>query len=609
MASQSDDSDEAREKGEKGQKGQEAVASVRRSDSDSTRSIRSVRSQQSNNSTHSIHNIRSLQSIRSSHVHDTKDGVMAGEKATDDSGNNDVADAPPNDGPPYSVHSTWAKRGIVLGASLGAFISPLTGQIYLPALNAIAQDLHITASQVNLTITTYMVFQGITPMLLGGLADGIGRRPTFLVCFVIYVAANIGLALSRNYASLLVVRCVQSAGSASTVALCQAVVADIVSSVERGSYIGITIIPIVFGPSLGPVLGGVLSEYLGWRAIFWFLAILGAVLGLGLALFLPETCRKIVGDGSVQPHPFHRTPFRLLLEWRRRKRAGPAAADADADAVRPPLRMHVPNPLLSVRLACQKNIGLLLLYSSLLFAGFYAVATVLPSSLAAAPYGLSEMQIGLCYLPVAAGSIVASFAVGPALNRNYRRLALRHGLIRADEAPAAKGGAGPRQHDLSHFPIETARLQAGLPLYALSTAIMLAWGWAVQRQVHLAVLCVLLFLNGVGMIGFQNAANTLLIDITPGRAGAAVAANNLTRCLVGAVATAVINPMVRGMGGPGWAFFVIGALYAATAPGIFLLMARGVAWRQAERVAEDRRRAKREAKKANKRRLKEGEAV
>lgn len=78
--------------------------------------------------------------------------------------------------------------------------SPLTAQIYLPALTAIAEDLNVTSSQVNLTITTYMIFQGITPMFIGSLADSGGRRPAYLVCFVIYIAANIGLALAPTTA-------------------------------------------------------------------------------------------------------------------------------------------------------------------------------------------------------------------------------------------------------------------------------------------------------------------------------------------------------------------------------------------------------------------------
>lgn len=199
----------------------------------------------------------------------------------------------------YSVFTTWQKRAMVLAAALTAFFSPLTAQIYLPALTVIANDFDVTSSQINLTITTYMVFQGITPMFIGSLADSGGRRPAYVVCFVIYIAANIGLALAPSYNALLGLRCLQSAGSSTTVALCTAVVADLVTSAERGQYIGFTVVPAVLAPALGPVIGGLLSQYLGWRSIFWFLVITSGATVVLIVLFLPETCRHIVGDGSI----------------------------------------------------------------------------------------------------------------------------------------------------------------------------------------------------------------------------------------------------------------------------------------------------------------------
>ena len=73
------------------------------------------------------------------------------------------AGEPPSEAPvedntqDYSIFTTWEKRGIVLGAAVGALLSPLTGQIYLPALPAVAADLHVSIAQINLTMTTYMV--------------------------------------------------------------------------------------------------------------------------------------------------------------------------------------------------------------------------------------------------------------------------------------------------------------------------------------------------------------------------------------------------------------------------------------------------------------------
>ncbi|KAK3353780.1 major facilitator superfamily domain-containing protein [Lasiosphaeria hispida] len=498
--------------------------------------------------------------------------------------------------PVFSIYTSWEKRLIVLAASLSAFFSPLTAQIYLPALTVLADDFKVTDAQINLTVTTYMVFQGITPMFIGGFADAAGRRPAYVICFVVYIAANIGLALCKDYASLLIVRCLQSAGSSTTVALCQAVVADIVTSADRGQYIGITAIPIVLAPSLGPVIGGILAQYLGWRWIFWFLAIAASVNLAFMLLFFPETCRRIVGDGSVRAHPIYRTFWQMFKDVRVRHQAKRATAQYNADhsslhrttstrSRAPALRLRPPNPLASLSLLFEKELSILLGYSAIVFAGFYAIATALPSQFSAL-YGFSDLQIGLMYLPLAGGSIVAAGIAGPAVNWNYRRHATKLGI------PVDR----KRQADLRSFPIERARLEIGMPLLGLSAAVMVAWGWAVQAGAHVAVPCVLLFLLGVGMIGFNNTSSVLIVDIYPEKAGAAVAANNLTRCLLGAAFSAFIVPMIDGIGA-GWAYTIIGGLYIVFAPLMWVVMRKGVGWRAELRAKEERRQEKKRLEK------------
>lgn len=57
----------------------------------------------------------------------------------------------------YSVFTTWQKKSIALAASIAAVFSPISTTIYLPAINQIASDLHVTSSQINLTVTTFLV--------------------------------------------------------------------------------------------------------------------------------------------------------------------------------------------------------------------------------------------------------------------------------------------------------------------------------------------------------------------------------------------------------------------------------------------------------------------
>lgn len=494
--------------------------------------------------------------------------------------------------PPYSSFTSGQKRMIVLAAALCAFFSPLTGQIYFPALNVIAQEFDVTASQINLTVSTYMIFQGIAPMFFGGFADTAGRRPAFILSFVIYILANEGVAICTKYSELLILRCFQSAGIAATVALSQAVIADTVTSAERGNYIGITVLPIVLAPSLGPVLGGVLAQYLGWRSIFWFLTILAAITLILMVFFFPETCRKLVGDGTIRPHPLYRTLFQVITD-RREKRKAERAGDREAlrrirsatsRKNRPPLKIGFGNPLDSLTMLFEPLLGVLLGYSAIVFAGFYAIATIMPSQFQLL-YGFDDVKVGLMYLPMAGGSALAAFVVGPAIDRNYRRHAKKHGI-------ALTKGA---QDDLSNFPVERARIEVGLPLLALTTAVLFSWGWALQYRAPIAVPCVLLFLMGFGMIGYLNSSSVLIVDMYPKKAGAATAANNLTRCLLGAAATGAVSPMVEVMG-IGWTFMVFGFLYLAGAPLLLLIMRNGIEWRRKIRAKEERKRVKAEEK-------------
>jgi len=133
------------------------------------------------------------------------------EKATD------VAPPPehdqPSDPPPYTIFTRSEKRWIVFLVAYAGLFSPLSSFIYYPALFNIAEDLDVTLTMANLSITTYMLVSGVAPSLLGDMADTMGRRPLFLFAILTYTVANVGLAVQRSYPALLVLRMVQSAGS------------------------------------------------------------------------------------------------------------------------------------------------------------------------------------------------------------------------------------------------------------------------------------------------------------------------------------------------------------------------------------------------------------
>ena len=114
---------------------------------------------------------------------------------------------------PYSGFSERRKRWIACLASFAAMFSGLSSFIYYPAISPLADALRTTVELINLTITSYQLVSGIAPSLIGDMADQTGRRPVYIGAFVVYTAANIGLALQSSYPALLVLRMVQSIGS------------------------------------------------------------------------------------------------------------------------------------------------------------------------------------------------------------------------------------------------------------------------------------------------------------------------------------------------------------------------------------------------------------
>lgn len=518
------------------------------------------------------------------------------EKAQTRNDNNDALQAPQllrtttsaTNGPPYSVFTKNQKRFIVSMASWAGFFSPVSGQIYFPALNSLARSLHVSSSLINLTLTSYMIFQGLAPAFIGSFADSMGRRPAYTICFVIYIAANIGLALQDSYAALMVLRCIQSSGSSATIAMASAVVADVSTPAERGKYMGFTLAGSLLGPAIGPVIGGILAQFLGWRAIFWFLTILAGAFLVIFLVFFPETARTQVGNGSIPPEGWNMSLMNYLVLRKARREA---LIDESAFSIYDSTvqagskkKLQFPNPLASLKIMLDKQVAIILLYNALLFAAFYDVTATIPSQFAEI-YGFNALQIGLCFIPFGVGSMLAALVNGQLLDRNFARWCKKLGL------KVRKG----RDMDLRDFPIERVRLELAMPAIYISTTLVIIFGWVMDVNGPLAAQLVILFFASFTMTIAFNVTSTLLVDFYPTKPATATAANNLARCLLGAGATAAVIPMIDAMG-RGWTFTLVGLLLYATSPLIWLNFKYGMKWREERRLRDEARASKETAK-------------
>ncbi|KAG4219382.1 hypothetical protein PC116_g32138 [Phytophthora cactorum] len=120
--------------------------------------------------------------------------------------------------------------------------------------------------------------------------------------------------------------------------------------------------------------------------------------------------------------------------------------------------------------------------------------------------------------------------------------------------------------------------------------VITAWGWALENQVSVAVVCVLVFLLGLGLVSTTSVFNALIADVRPGKTGAASAANNIIKFLLGAAMAAAIDPLIRAVK-PGKAYAIIAVLYVLLSPCLYLVVKRGMRWRKElrEKEGEDTR--------------------
>lgn len=449
--------------------------------------------------------------------------------------------------------------------------SLLASNIYFPAINAIANDLNVSVELVNLSITAYLLFQGLAPSLWGPISDVQGRRTAYACTLLVLVGACIGLARTTNYVSLVVLRCLQSTGSASTVAIGSGVIGDITTRADRGGYMGIfqggMLIPI----AIAPVIGGLLSGFLGWKSIFWFLTIYSGVLLLLVLVSLPETNRSIVANGTRRfgegttrfQKCFLKYPLGVY------QRFSSVLWDPNLpQQLSPRKKIDFLGP---IRILIRKETFPIVFFFSVYFAVWQMSVTAI-CALFQERYHLTEIQTGLTFIANGVGSTIGTLITGKLLDKDYQKVQIQFQQKRQNTNIHHEGFKNPE------FPLEKARLRL-CPVFALLQCLsILLFAWSIQfsDRVHIAVPIASTFITGWTSVSTQSIVTTYLVDIYPDNSAAATASLNMARCGFAAGGTSFIMPLVGGVG-VGVAFTICAIVQVIAMVGLF------VQWRFAER--------------------------
>jgi DHA1 family bicyclomycin/chloramphenicol resistance-like MFS transporter len=188
----------------------------------------------------------------------------------------------------------------VLGA-LTAF-GPLSIDMYLPALPTIQRELATSAAATQRTLSAYFIGLALAQLAYGPLSDRFGRRKPLFFGLSLYAASSIGASLAPTITVLAAMRALQAVGGAAGMVVTRAVIRDLYSGRAAANALSTLILIMGAAPILAPLLGGVVLDISGWRAIFVFLATCGVFGLLAVAAILPETGTRSRPSGVVRTY-------------------------------------------------------------------------------------------------------------------------------------------------------------------------------------------------------------------------------------------------------------------------------------------------------------------
>lgn len=160
------------------------------------------------------------------------------------------------------------KKIILLVASLASFLVPFTGSSIIVALPAMAAQFHADAVTLGWITSAYIIAAAVFIVPFGRCADIIGHKKIFLSGLLIFTAASLFCAAAPSEYHLIGARFLQGMGGAMLFSTSVAIVTQVYGPGERGAALGITIATVYAGLSIGPFLGGILTDHFGWPAIF-----------------------------------------------------------------------------------------------------------------------------------------------------------------------------------------------------------------------------------------------------------------------------------------------------------------------------------------------------
>lgn len=528
-----------------------------------------------------------------------------------------------NDPRKWSDKKKWTVLMIMTFAMLGPMMAP---SIYNPVISDVREDLHATESELGLSISLYILFQGCTPVLWAAIAELNGRKTVYLVSYTLYVIALVVASRANSMPLLIVMRILQSTGSGPTVSLGAGSLADMYETHERGAKLGLFYGVPMIAPAVAPLIGGALGQSFGWRSVFYFLAVYAFIMLLCFIVF-PDSWRRQRSRvyqravAKAMERAENQGAKDLKREIKLAKQSQvldtiPATPDATPGAS--PGSSRRPSAETGGRMMTDTTlVDVTLNNDQKQTAGKSGKVKV--KMMKWLPFGTKKEKIqaedevefkptfrdlnplpsmalilkrptNLLILISSALSFSAQYTIVYTASITLGKAPYSYGSLKIGLVVLAFGIGnilasliGGKYSDMVLKKLKKKNGGVGNPEMRLRSTVLampilvasfLAYAWTAEKKVHIAALVVCLFFAGFSLLWIYSSTLAYVVDANPGASSSAVSCNSMFRGICACVMSQVATPIQNGIGDGGLYTLFAGILAFACACNL-LLMVKG----------------------------------
>ncbi|KAK5000281.1 hypothetical protein LTR28_013114, partial [Elasticomyces elasticus] len=373
--------------------------------------------------------------------------------------------------------STTLKFGNIGILSFLTLVTPLASSMFAPGVPEVMREFNTTSETLaTFVVSVYLMGFAFGPLVIAPMSELYGRLPVYHSCTLLFIILTVACALATNMNMLIGFRFLEGVFGACPITIGAGSIADMMPQEKRGGAMAIWIMGPLLGPVIGPVAGGYLSNAMGWRWVFWIIAIVSGASLIVALLTMRET---------YAPTLLKRKAARLRketgkAEYRSRLDSGLTPRDFFVRAIVRPSKMLVLSPIVAIMST----------YMAFVYGILYLLFTTFTFVFEDA-YGFTQSNVGLVYIGIGVGMLLGLAVLGSASDKIAIGMAKSHnnGVIKPEY-----------------------RLPALVPGGFFVPVGLFLYGWAAEKHVQWAVPLLGTLLVGIGIIVSFMCVQTYLVD-------------------------------------------------------------------------------------------------